>query len=313
MNLGNFENREPLNMAGLVEALRRDYPKFWKRFCPRRYRNVERYQDYRMLNAILCTTVAYIDAVEIDQIVSDMQTFGIIAATGTKNDFPLFFVSPEMFLAASATAPPDEIDWQTMPLPFEFMTFVLPKSIAKIKDEEIVAIQFTRCRKGFHHIPETDKNIFLTNDMLYIDIINTSGMRYLRHLTKPYLPGSELPNTSNGEYQRTLDGNENELTNLLTHVAFNLIFAMAARPELLTKGTRSGTHKKSKQEIWSPNIIGEHFKISRPPVNLGGTHASPRLHWRRGHFRRQAVGTGRLDHKMIWLEPCLVGVKSAEV
>jgi len=38
-----------------------------------------------------------------------------------------------------------------------------------------------------------------------------------------------------------------------------------------------------------------------------GTHASPRLHWRRGHVRRQPYGTGRGQRKLIWIEPVLVG------
>ena len=44
-------------------------------------------------------------------------------------------------------------------------------------------------------------------------------------------------------------------------------------------------------------------------LSLGGTHASPRMHWRRGHFRRQPIGTGLIDYKIIWLEPCLIGIK----
>ncbi len=40
-------------------------------------------------------------------------------------------------------------------------------------------------------------------------------------------------------------------------------------------------------------------------VNFGGTHASPRLHLRRGHPRQYAPG------KYCWVQPCVVGNKAA--
>lgn len=40
---------------------------------------------------------------------------------------------------------------------------------------------------------------------------------------------------------------------------------------------------------------------------LGGHHAPPRLHWRRGHIRRQRFGRGRGQIKKIWIAPMLVG------
>lgn len=46
--------------------------------------------------------------------------------------------------------------------------------------------------------------------------------------------------------------------------------------------------------------------LSRPESSesLGGTHASPRLHLRRGHARQYAPG------KYTWVQPCVVGNKS---
>ena len=68
-----------------------------------------------------------------------------------------------------------------------------------------------------------------------------------------------------------------------------------------------GFGKNSKQII-VPRVIGEGYK---PKVirnyDPQGTHASPRTHWRRGHWRQQPVGA-RKDpkHKTIWVEPVLV-------
>jgi hypothetical protein len=56
------------------------------------------------------------------------------------------------------------------------------------------------------------------------------------------------------------------------------------------------------REFWSPNIIGGKYKPKREVPRITsegsfefeqqahGTHAAPRMHWRRGHFRMHAYG-----------------------
>jgi hypothetical protein len=89
----------------------------------------------------------------------------------------------------------------------------------------------------------------------------------------------------------------------------NLFYAMAARPEYVEGGSRVGTHKKSGAEIWTPNLIGRKYQSKSDPNMETGTHISPRMHWRRGHFRHQAYGVGRMEHKIIWIEPMLIGAR----
>lgn len=50
-----------------------------------------------------------------------------------------------------------------------------------------------------------------------------------------------------------------------------------------------------------------------PRPSLEGEPASGgkvRTHWRRGHWRNQAVGSGRKDHRLIWIMPILVNKDS---
>jgi hypothetical protein len=49
------------------------------------------------------------------------------------------------------------------------------------------------------------------------------------------------------------------------------------------------------------------LKAFAPSAHHGGHHAPPRLHWRRGHVRRQRYGIGRRRTKTIWVAPVLVG------
>ena len=63
--------------------------------------------------------------------------------------------------------------------------------------------------------------------------------------------------------------------------------------------------KRGKQPLFSYWTL--ELDLSRPESSesLGGTHASPRLHLRRGHARQYAPG------KWTWVQPCAVGNKSA--
>lgn len=93
--------------------------------------------------------------------------------------------------------------------------------------------------------------------------------------------------------------------------------------------------------LWAPNVIGRTYRPRREPATTAGTHASPRLHWRRGHAAFQVVGRredlvpvallpsiakGEIDwsgvdestrtrfwksHRRVWIDPVLVGAPSA--
>lgn len=63
--------------------------------------------------------------------------------------------------------------------------------------------------------------------------------------------------------------------------------------------------KADPRQPLEPIWIGRDYKpqgIKHPQ----GSHASPRLHWRRGHWKRVPVGEGRVGRKWAWIEPTLV-------
>ena len=99
----------------------------------------------------------------------------------------------------------------------------------------------------------------------------------------------------------------------LSALMFKLLVVLNTRSNLVESARRvrrARTHKgKLRSELWSPNIIGAKYQVLRETTTPAGTHASPRLHWRRGHLRNQALGSGRLLRKLIWIEPTLVGMQ----
>ena len=104
---------------------------------------------------------------------------------------------------------------------------------------------------------------------------------------------------------------ENELTVKAISLVVKIIAALSAMPEYVEHGaiSRPGKVKRGKQvqsELWHPNVIGRQY-AARLEASRGGTHASPRMHKRRGHMRWQPYGEGRAQRKLLWIEEVWVG------
>ncbi|MCC5640637.1 hypothetical protein LC593_33360 [Nostoc sp. CHAB 5844] len=72
-----------------------------------------------------------------------------------------------------------------------------------------------------------------------------------------------------------------------------------------TLGSGFVSSKEPKEKCLYPRWL----RLQESPktrVDRGGTHASPSPHWRRGHWRRSAVGEGRAERKWNWIKPVLV-------
>ena len=63
--------------------------------------------------------------------------------------------------------------------------------------------------------------------------------------------------------------------------------------------------KRGKRPLFSYWTLELDLSRAESSESLGGTHASPRLHLRRGHARQYAPG------KWTWVQPCVVGNKAA--
>jgi len=75
-----------------------------------------------------------------------------------------------------------------------------------------------------------------------------------------------------------------------------LLTVLTARPSLLPTSTLQRAEKRNKageverEALWNAAIIGSTYRVSRPSISQGGTHAAPRMHWRPGHFTHQVIG-----------------------
>jgi len=109
---------------------------------------------------------------------------------------------------------------------------------------------------------------------------------------------------------------DKDITDRLSALMLKLLVILNTRPHLIEAGQcvrpQKIKHGRVKHcELWSPNVIGRGYHALRDDREPGGgTHASPRLHWRRGFVRSQPHGPQRSLRKPVWIEPVLVGLRA---
>jgi hypothetical protein len=242
---------------------------------------------------------------------------------------PLFFINPALLQAVQHTDFRDDINWMEMPLPFEHGVFVLPRGGLKHElDGDAAFIFWSRCRKGNHLpvVPGIPIMQMTEDNFSIVTICPEHGVWYDSHLTATMRPTLKLNNLfyrtadepmpkirKNTQWDEDADPvKDADFIESLGTIVFGTLLAMTARPTLLTKAKllKSVTRAdQCKKEFWTPNIIGEGYApkhVVSTHASGNGTHARPRMHWRRGHFRNQAYGPGMKEHHVIWMEPMLI-------
>jgi len=103
-----------------------------------------------------------------------------------------------------------------------------------------------------------------------------------------------------------------DFNNYLQSIFLRLILIMECRPELVDTESKAirvnqGFAKDKAKDYYEPLWVGRNYRYQREEAqDKGGTHASPRVHWRRGYLRNQPYGEGRQQRRLVWIEPVLV-------
>lgn len=103
-----------------------------------------------------------------------------------------------------------------------------------------------------------------------------------------------------------LDRQKNCLLSILINC---LIYANPLNTDIAKKKRGLGFSKSAKNLTYTPLWIGKGYKRASTSKDNKSSHASPRMHWRRGHYRRIACGKGRKQKVWHWIKPTLVGSK----
>jgi hypothetical protein len=310
------------------------HPELMAKFYPRIYESTGRYHSPKTCAAFVASAVAEALQNGMERTGTTQRLLIPSLEPMLRRHMPMFFIAPDLLEAAKATDFIDDINWTEMRLPYEEGIFILPRH-AWVHPEagEVSMIVWARCCPGTYPPPvDGIRSVTLSNTSMvlaclcpnigrwYDSVINANSRSTVKLHNLFY--SEPLKATRNVPLDIDLSEKDKEFIEELGVLTFGTFLAMNARPELVEHGKllrRVGKADKAR-EFWSPNIIGPRFKLKREvprivdgrfvvPQRETGTHASPRLHWRRGHFRNQPYGAGRKERKTIWLEPMLVGAE----
>lgn len=308
-------------------------PQMMSTFYPRVYEAIGQYHSPKLLAAFLTHMVVSAEHMGMDSSYTPTAYKLMMPAARYLQEkrMPTLFLAPDFLKAVLATDFKDEIDWTTAALPYEHGVLVLPKgNPLQSAEGEAGYIFWSRVRAGDYKPPLYSKLPTLqleTTSFCMTALCPSNGTWYDSNLSARYKstlklrnmycsePGVPMPDlTQDSVWDAPLAQDEAEFLETLGTVLWGTFLALNARPDLLTRAhvekIVQAKSDKPRREFWSPNVVGRNYRIQREKGT--GTHASPRMHFRRGHFRSQPYGVGRAERRTIWLEPCLIAAPKGE-
>lgn len=299
------------------QTLERERPDLYRALNPRIYHGAEQWESPAISAVHLGATLA----AWTDPILASIpaardlftQMVSVTAARLIEFSVPTFFVARDLALAISRTDPPEDATWTDVHLPFPVGLFLLPREI--VLDEAGNAYNYvTWCRvtAGERLAIPGGRVTGFGNDALIFSSASITDPEFaglVKSLDANTWPHARMPGEGDYAEVSNLVSAERDVINALTRLALGLLMMFEARPALYTPGTRKkkADGKRGGRETWHPHVLGAEYRIPVRGEAQGGTHASPRLHWRRGFWRRQRHGADLSETKLIWIEPVLVG------
>lgn len=240
---------------------------------------------------------------------------------------PVYFLSKELLESLQATSLPDDMASCDINWALPAMIVMLPVGGLKIGDSYYQYLIVARTESA------TTKPIKLLNGRS-VRISSDQSIAFSLILSQDSATYSiSLVNCDSGSKMSDLDAHQptafrtddksidqadvKNLHNVTMALALKILLLMQARPELvdsistLERPAKIKRGVEVKSELWSPRWIGKTYTRQHETNQEHlGTHASPQEHIRKGHWRNQVCGQGRLARKLIWIDPCWVNLAS---
>lgn len=311
--------------AEAAKTIEANLPGRFKRCYPRRIIPPPGYGNPRLYSASLAAlTIAPLQQ-------GDKGFLGgmnLCAQLLVEHKVPTYFIHPDFFKAVAATDVPDDFDFSELKWPAEAMVFCLPiKESKEVFGTEVPWIGVARTPVGLYQGPLADYRInfdvarFAIHFPVFSDGLpeDFGGLWPLDGKLGGLINSVPFEDRTwrskyGGIHSTLTDEQNRSINNRAMKMAVSLMLAMVAEPEyiepgeIVRKAKASPRPEKALDELWSPNMIGRHYR--KKHEWQGGAHSSPRAHLRRGHYRRQWYGNkveGRKD-KVIWIHPTWVNL-----
>lgn len=316
------------------------YPHLVKRYELPNYSSPNGYRSYRHLSEM-----AVMNEIDLEyrmQLIGEgaISTVAALVSASVwqqaRYHFPLAYVGRDIAEAASETELPGWLDVAAMPWPLPAISFMLPQgmfisplgneasalSVARVDAGQVREFLDEKAKTIQQSFPQrlisSDTRIECGTYFVWATLATPAGAWKMWGMDSPLLgtlAHAATLHTKIGDY---VVGNEDDedrdnawLYSKLVNLALNLLMIMNSRPELIEPQRKLKTIKKKSREapttLWEPRWIGRDYRYVRDADRgVVGTHASPRTHWRRGHYRDQAYGPKHTLRKTLWIEPIMV-------
>lgn len=333
---------EVMGMMDEVVRIRKENPAIWNLVCPRRIASPKGYIKTTINSALMSIYLDFMfrpkpNKVEVDAILSTWKVCEALV--------PTIFVGREFAEALVNTEPPDNLVIRELKWPFDGMVFVVHDDFMwNYFRRAVPFIRIARHPTGKQRAPEIVRKVYPNAPEFGISEASYDQSCFIVTATvmfgdKPVDYSASFPDNeplgemiSDEQYQdftvdpedrvemaeicNTTEAEDRELLKRIISFSGHLLLAMNAVPEQIEAPVIQWPVKEKIQRrvpqrdwVWHPHFLGRNYRWERERASQGGSHASPRLHPRRGHWRHQPYGPGRKEKKVIWIKPMLVGAK----
>lgn len=240
--------------------------------------------------------------------------------------WPMYSVTTELAEAMFLTDPPGDIRWDELLWPMPAATFLIPDTEQARREFNVnapLAITVGRVTKPVPGSQVTLENLLgkvqmpggvIRRDMVVVTYCDPdTGMPTFHDVTaKPEwtLAHSVDPAATRKDSGLAIEEADYQRMKRCVHMGVNLLAFMSSTYEPVQvepewpQRKASKSHKHPKDALYAIRSLGDSYRLKRHP--LGGHHASPRGHWRRGHYRAVPCGPGRTQRRTVWIEPVFV-------
>ena len=333
----------PASASDVVELVKKGqerYPDIFQKLFPRNYRLPAGYPSPKLL--ALHGISAYIQALAGFRSMHNgsFDSLGMnsyfIAQKLAAYQVPTWFVGNELLQALLATDLPD-LRLCDVKFPMPAMLFVFPKggfvspegsidmlAIAENTPEEVMKPLLDEQEYKNGSVLSSIHTVSIAENLVSYGWHQPMGEEYVHehdpNLT-PYistprlLSDPESPNVNISYFNTDMEFLPDDPKFMEGHrrLSIQLLLTLAARPELLEPGSVLVPDRERKGKVlrgeYSPNWLGRSYRIVyNRESSAGGKHASPKTHWRRGHWRlyEPAEGNRWKTSKKVWIEPILI-------
>jgi hypothetical protein len=318
---------------------------------PRKITSPGGYQSVRTVAAAIYNLMcpANIKRRSHDFVIPQQATVQAISYAIVNARFPIYYVSDQFARAVAATELPkdlriEDLKWPVPALVFGFPTRFMQDYIG-VDMSYVYAAQQPEGAMTSDFFPDAPDIVAPYSKVSWMWMWYLRGQieNLVSSFRQDEMAGAVATDYAysdwTGASKEIVEGKK-EAADKVSLLILKLLCVLQWRDGLIKQGTITRpAHTKNgeaRPPLWSPNLIGANYRYVSAPGT--GTHSSPRIHLRRGHWRYQAIekrgetvhvwslprtGEGYIDwaqvseehkqafwrtHKRIWIEPVLVGI-----